>query len=450
MPRPRSRSSKFSWERSAKRGGYYSWLSPALHKNCPVNARNKAHLQAFVRRSKQRAAWKSQPMIRRSGDRYLVITELFLPTKGGTAVWFDEVYRRLGGKEIHIVTADVPDAAQHDAVHPNVVHRLVLRRHRWMRPESLGMYAKLLAASLALGLRHRFDAVHAGRVLPEGLVGWLVARLTGRPLVIYSHGEELATWRQAVKMRVMVWTYRHADLVIANSDFTRDELLKLGVAPGRVALLCPGVDVDRFRPGLPCDDLKASLGLVAGEKLIVSVGRLSRRKGFDQVIRSLPRLLQRGLAVRYALIGIGEDHDYLRALASELRVSDRVHFLGHVSPDDLPRWYNAADVAAMPNREVDGDTEGFGMVFLEAAACAKPTVAGLAGGTGAAVIDGVTGFRVDGAATLAVADGLGRLLGDPVLAREFGEQGHVRAVREFSWQRVAEKTRRLHVDRLGH
>lgn len=378
-----------------------------------------------------------------SRDRYLVITELFLPTKGGTAVWFDEVYRRLGGKDIHIVTADVPDAAAHDAAHPNVVHRLRLRRYRWLRPESLGMYAKFLTVSLALGLRYRFDAVHAGRVLPEGLVGWLVARLTGRPLVIYSHGEELTTWRQATKMRVMVWTYRHADHVIANSEFTRDELVKVGVAPAQISLLYPGVDVERFRPGLPCNDLKAGIGLVAGEKLIVSVGRLSRRKGFDQIIRSLPLLLQRGLAVRYAVIGIGEDRNYLQALATELGVSDRVHFLGHVTTDDLPRWYNASDVAAMPNREIDGDTEGFGMVFLEAAACARPTVAGLAGGTGAAVIDGMTGLRVDGASAEAVADALVRLLGDAALAKELGEQGYTRALRDFSWQRVAEKTRQL-------
>src|SRR6476661_7373072 len=73
----------------------------------------------------------------------LVITELFLPTKGGTAVWFDEVYRRLGGKEIHILTADVPDAEAHDRDHPNAVHRVSLARHAWLRPESLAMYARL-------------------------------------------------------------------------------------------------------------------------------------------------------------------------------------------------------------------------------------------------------------------------------------------------------------------
>ena len=376
-------------------------------------------------------------------DRYLVITELLLPTKGGTAVWFDEVYRRLGGKAIHIVTADVPGAAEHDAAHPNTVHRLRLRRHWWLRPESLGMYAKLLAVSLGLGLRHRFDAVHAGRVLPEGLVGWLVARLTRRPLVIYSHGEELTSWGRAMKMRVMVWTYRHADLVIANSEFTRDELVKLGVVPKKITILYPGVDVERFRPGLTHDDLIGSIGLLPNERLIVSVGRLSRRKGFDQVIRALPLLLGQGLPVRYAIIGIGEDLKFLQGLADKLGVADRVHFLGHVGPDDLPRWYNAADVAAMPNREIDGDTEGFGMVFLEAAACAKPSIAGLAGGTGSAVVDGVTGLRVDGSSTETVAVALGRLLGDPAFAKELGERAYARVLTVFSWERVVDATRQL-------
>jgi phosphatidylinositol alpha-1,6-mannosyltransferase len=76
----------------------------------------------------------------------LVLTELFLPTKGGTAVWFDEVYRRLGGKEIHVVTASVPGAEAHDRDHPNSVHRVRLARHWWLRPESLAMYAKLFEA----------------------------------------------------------------------------------------------------------------------------------------------------------------------------------------------------------------------------------------------------------------------------------------------------------------
>ena len=134
-------------------------------------------------------------------NRLLVLTELFLPTKGGTAVWAAEVYKRLGGKEIHIVTADVPGAEAVDAAHPNTIHRLKLKRVPWLRPESLAMYARFFFKSLALALTHRFDAIHAFRALPEGLVAWAVTRLTFRPVVIYAHGEELTTWGAAASTR---------------------------------------------------------------------------------------------------------------------------------------------------------------------------------------------------------------------------------------------------------
>ena len=379
--------------------------------------------------------------------RYLVITELYLPTKGGTAVWFDEVYRRLGGKEIHVVTADVPGAAEHDARHPNTIHRITMKRIRWLRPESLAMYMNLLRAALAVATRHRFDAIHAGRVLPEGLAGWVVARVLRMPIVIYAHGEEITTWRQPAKFWAMKFLYRRADRVIANSEFTRDELLKLRVRPERIVQISPGVDVDRFRPDLPVEDLHRAIGKRPDQKLILSVGRLSRRKGFDQIIRVLPMLAAQGIDACYAVIGIGEDRRFLEELARELGVTDRLHLLGHVSMDDLPRWYNAADVFAMPNREIDGDNEGFGMVFLEAAACGKAAIAGRDGGTGAAVVDGVTGFRIDGRSLEQIAGILARVLGHPELAAKLGTNGTLRARAEFAWERVAEKT--LAVARLS-
>lgn len=375
--------------------------------------------------------------------RYLVLTELFLPTKGGTTIWFSEVFRRLGGKGIHIVTADVPGAAEIDRVHPNTIHRLGLQRVWWLRPESLAMYFKLFSKSLWLAMTRRFEAVHAIRPLPEGLVAWAVARLTLRKVIVYNHGEEITTWGSGAKFKTMCFAMNHADLVVANSDYTRGELVRIGVDPGKIILINPGVDTGRFRPGLPVQDLRQGLGLKTGQKLILSVGRLSRRKGFDMVIRSLPVLQKQGLDVCYALIGIGEDQDYLSGLATELGVMDRVHLLGHVSPEDLPRWYNACDVFAMPNREINGDTEGFGMVFMEAASCAKPAVAGNAGGTGTAVVNGVTGLRVNGERLEDVAGSLAKLLTDEEYATNLGHQGYLRAVNEFGWEMVAEKTASL-------
>ncbi|MBU2641689.1 MAG: glycosyltransferase family 4 protein [Gammaproteobacteria bacterium] len=378
-------------------------------------------------------------------NRVLVLTELFLPTRGGTAVWAAEVYKRLGGKAIHIVTADVPGAAVVDAVHPNSIHRLSLKRVAWLRPESLAMYARFFFKTLGLALTHRFDSVHAFRALPEGLVAWAVARLTFRPVVIYAHGEELTTWGRGGKYKAMCFALRHADRVIANSDHTRATLLEMAVDPARITIIYPGVDVAVFRPGLAANDLREKLGIHADEKLVFSVGRLSRRKGFDQMIRAVAQLRAEGVALHYVIAGIGEDADYLDQLVAEHQLQGAVHRVGAVGEADLPRWLNTCDLFAMPNRDINGDNEGFGMVFIEAAACGTPSLAGEAGGTGSAVLHQQTGLRVDGVSVDAVAAGLRTFLTRPEQAREWGQQALQRVQREFAWERVAEKTRQLNL-----
>lgn len=375
--------------------------------------------------------------------RLLVLSELFLPTKGGTAVWAAEVYRRLGGKEIHIVTADVSGAASVDDVHPNTIHRLDLRRIPWLRPESLVMYARLLLKSSGLALTHRFEAIHAFRALPEGLVAWLVGRLTFRQVVIYAHGEELTTWGCGGKYKVMRFVLRHADKVIANSDHTRSTLRKMGVAAERIAIVFPGVDIDVFRPGLDTSGLREGLAIAPHEFLVFSVGRLSRRKGFDRAIQAVARLRAEGLPVRYVIAGVGEDAEYLGGLIREHGLVGAVSLIGAVSDSDLPRWLNACDVFVMPNREINGDNEGFGMVFIEAAACGKTSIAGEAGGTGSAVLHNQTGMRVDGESVAAIESTMRALLTDKVLRMRLAESAYARVLELFGWDRVAELTERL-------
>nr|CCF78710.1 Glycosyl transferase group 1 [Rubrivivax gelatinosus S1] len=374
----------------------------------------------------------------------LMITELFLPTKGGTAVSFDDDFRRLGGKTVHVVTAAVPGDAEFDRDHPNTVHRLVLKRRQWLKPESLLMYTRLTARSLRLAAGRRFDAVLAGRALPEGIVAWAVGRLFRSKVLIYAHGEELTGWGRGRKFQAMCFALRRADHVLANSDFTRDTLISLiGVLPQRIVMTYPTVDAERFRPGLPFEDLRAVVGLAPGQPLVLSVGRLQRRKGFDQVIRALPGLVARGHDLHYAIVGIGDDWDYLQGLADELGVRGRLHLLGHVEPSDLPRWYNACQLFAMPNRDINGDTEGFGLVYMEANACGKPAVAGRAGGTGSAVEDGLNGLRVDGEDVAAVEEGIARLLADPGFAARLGEAGRRRTVEHFTSDRRAALIRQI-------
>ncbi len=383
-------------------------------------------------------------MCKQGETTLLMITELFLPTKGGTAVSFDDDFRRLGGKEVHIITADVPGAREFDRDHPNSIHRLSFQRRPWLRPESLFIYSKLLLSSLWLTLARRVTAIFAGRALPEGLVALIVGRLTGRTVLVYAHGEELTGWGRGRKFQAMCFAMRHADWILSNSDHTRDTLVDLlGVQPERIVIAYPTVDENRFRPGLVADDLRKGIGLTDQSKFILSVGRLQRRKGFDNVVRSLPQLVDHGVDAHYALIGIGDDSDYLNDLARDLGVSDRVHLLGHVSYEDLPRWYNACDVFAMPNRDINGDNEGFGLVFLEAAASGKPVVAGKAGGTASAVVEGKTGFRVDGENIDEIVQSLERLLCNSQEAESMGNHARERVLDNFTHERRVGQLREL-------
>lgn len=130
-----------------------------------------------------------------------------------------------------------------------------------------------------------------------------VARLTFRPVAIYAHGEELTSWGNGRKFKAMRFALRHADRVIANSDHTRDTLRGMGVDPARITLIYPGVDVSVFRPGLDTTGLRESLGIGTDEKLLFSVGRLSRRKGFDQMIRAVGNCMPKGCRCAMSLAG---------------------------------------------------------------------------------------------------------------------------------------------------
>ncbi|WP_084058511.1 glycosyltransferase family 4 protein [Desulfacinum hydrothermale] len=375
--------------------------------------------------------------------RYLVITEKFPPRKGGSNTTFEEVYKRIGDGGTHIVTADQPGAAAFDCQSPNTIHRLKLERHPWLRPESLAIYGRLLMKSLRLSLTHPFDEIHCGRVLSEGFVGWVVSRLRRLPLLIYAHGEEITTWRTPAKYRLMRFTYRRADALLANSRFTRDLLLEMGVAREKIHVVYPGVDLDFFRPCPDKKRLRKRMALENGERIILSVGRLTRRKGFHQVIQALPVLMERGVNATHVVVGIGPDENFLRETAARCGVADRVRLLGAVPNQELLFWYQAADAFAMPNYDVGNDTEGFGKVYVEASACKTPPIAGLTGGTGDAVIHEVTGLRVDGSCVSAVAEALYRLLTDMRLNQTLAQQGYERAHREFSWDVSARRTAAL-------
>jgi phosphatidylinositol alpha-1,6-mannosyltransferase len=204
-----------------------------------------------------------------------------------------------------------------------------------------------------------------------------------------------------------------------------------------VSVLHPGADVERFRPDLPGDDIRASFG-IGDRPLVVCVSRLVRRKGQDMLIRAMPAVRARVPDASLLIVGGGPDEGRLRRLAADAPAGS-VAFAGAVPEAELPRHYAVADVFAMPCRTRLGglEVEGWGNVFIEAAACARPVVVGDSGGAREALVDGETGILVDGRSVETVAAAVSELLADPGLARKMGEAGRERVLAAHTWPAIA-------------
>lgn len=275
--------------------------------------------------------------------------------------------------------------------------------------------------------------------------GWLTRSLPSEiPLVNYIHGEELTLAVGPPLLRTYFRKCQRAAIKkaimnIAVSRYTADLTRRFaGISDDRLFLLPNFVDPDRFKPPLDRNRVRSGLGW-NGATVILSIARLERRKGFDQALRALAALDREHKIPDnwlYVIGGQGVERSSLEALAADLGISPRVKFLGFVAPEELPDLYGAADVFLQPNRDIEGDTEGFGIVFLEANACGTPVIGGFSGGTADAIEDGISGFRVDGSNVGHIADKLEILLNNASLRFALGHKGLNRVLAGFTVQRA--------------
>lgn len=377
-----------------------------------------------------------------SAPRLVLVTQFFPPAVGGSAVLLHNVYSRLG-MPVTVLT-DAEHSAGPEADPPFRTHRTGIATRHWglLHAGGLPHHARTARRIRALARPGR-AAVHCARVLPEGVAAWMARQAGGPPYVCWSHGEDLATAGLSRDLTLTTkLVLRGAERSLANSRNTAALLERLGVPPEEIRVAHPGVDPSRFRPDVDGSAVRERHAS-EGDVLLLSVGRLQRRKGHDLVIRALAALRAESPPLRYVIVGTGEEEPRLRGLAREGGVEDRVHFAGQVGEDDLPAYYAACDVFLMPNRKEGEDIEGFGIVFLEAQASARPVIGGTTGGAPEAIADGETGILVEGTDVTELAGALRRLSSSPELRRRLGLAGRERTVREFSWQRAADVVREM-------
>jgi phosphatidylinositol alpha-1,6-mannosyltransferase len=363
-----------------------------------------------------------------SARRTLIVTNDFPPRQGGIQSFVHQLALRV--PDVAVYASSYDGAAEFDARQPFPVTR---------HPTGLLMPTPAARRRVIETLRREgATAVWFGAAAPLGLLAPALRAAGAERCVATTHGHE-AGWAMLPGARSALRRIgAGCDVVTYLGEYTRTRLAS--VLDGRTALrrLTPGVDVETFAPWVAGAAVRERYGL-GDRPVIVCVSRLVKRKGQDVLIRALPLVRRAVPDAALLLVGHGPYRAALEALAEYEGVADVV-FTGGVPHAELPEHYAAGDVFAMPCRTRRGglDVEGLGIVYLEASAVGLPVLAGDSGGAPDAVLDGETGFVVDGRDVDGVADWLIALLQDRVMRERLGAAGRAWVERDWRWDVIAE------------
>jgi phosphatidylinositol alpha-1,6-mannosyltransferase len=361
--------------------------------------------------------------------KHLLVTNDYPPKIGGIQSLLWEWWRRLPSDSFAVLTSPYEGAAAFDAAQPYRIERTrepVLLPHPMMVKRINDMAADFGA-----------DFVVLDPALPLGLVGPALKL----PYMVVLHGAEITVpGRLPGSKQVLGHVLRGARHVIAAGGYPAREGEHAAGRALPTTIVPPGVDTKRFVPVADADraSVRARFGIAPDDEVVLGMSRLVTRKGYDTVIRAVAQLAPHRPKLRLVIGSTGRDESRLRSIAAETNAP--VTFLGRVAHDDLPLLYGCADVFSMMcrNRWAGLEQEGFGIVFVEAAACGTPQIAGDSGGSAEAVVDGETGFvMANPTDASALAARIAQILDDGPLRRRMSVASRARAVDEFDYDVLA-------------
>ena len=368
--------------------------------------------------------------------RTLVITNDFPPRPGGIQTFGYEIVRRFDPSSVTVLTSDWEGAKDFDAAQDFKVIRA--------NTETLLPSKSTLAMAREIVVSENITRVLFGAAAPLGLLAAPLRKLGVTNIVGMTQGHETGWAMTPGTRQALRKIGNDTDYLTYISEYTHKKIAKAlsPQAAARMRRIVPGVDVTEFSPANAAAGSALREGLGWKQRpVVVCVSRLMARKGQDELIRALPEIQQTAPQTSLVIVGTGPYRKDLERLVAKLGLEDFVHFTGKVSQGDLSKWYAAGDVFAMPCRTRMGgwDVEGLGIVFLEGSATGLPVLVGDSGGAIDAVIDGETGYLVDGRDTNLIAKRLAFLLTNPEVAKSMGEAGRRWVSQEWTWDQNFKK-----------
>ena len=368
-----------------------------------------------------------------SATHILCITNDFGPRAGGIETFVIGLLERLPKNSVIVYTSSQVGSDDFDKAWLDNYGVEVIRDRSTVLLPSL----RVGRAVRKLAKERSISTIFFGAAAPLGLLSHGLRRAGVKRIVALTHGHEV-WW---AKVWPFSWAIRRigagVDHLTYLGSYTQSQISRSLSKRARNAMvkIAPGIDTEHFAPQESALQLRAELGLT-DKKVIVSVGRLVHRKGQDTLVEALPEILAAVPDAHLIFIGEGPHKDYLVNRASALKVTQAITFIGRIQYAQLPRYICVGDIFAMPSRSrlAGLEVEGLGIVYLEASACGLAVIGGKSGGAPDAVLEGETGFAVDGTSPQEVAAAAIKLLSEPELAQKMGARGRKWIIEEWRWE----------------
>jgi len=368
--------------------------------------------------------------------RTLVITNDFPPRPGGIQTFGYEIVRRFDPESVTVLTSNWEGAAEFDTAQDFKIVRA--------NTQTLVPSKSTLSMAREIVVAENITRVLFGAAAPLGLLASSLRKLGVQNIVGMTQGHETGWAMTPGTRQALRKIGNDTDYLTYISEYTHKKIAKAlsPAAAARMRRIVPGVDTTEFSPAnlSSGNQLRTELGWT-DRPVIVCVSRLMARKGQDELIRALPKIHQTAPNASLIIVGDGPYRKDLERLVKKLGLENFVHLTGKVSQTELSKWYAAGDIFAMPCRTRMGgwDVEGLGIVFLEGSATGLPVIVGDSGGAVDAVIDGETGYLVDGTNTAEIADRIAYLFANPDVAKKMGNAGRNWVTQEWTWDQNFKK-----------
>lgn len=382
--------------------------------------------------------WRSHLELYKAATKrkILVVAMGFAPRIGGAEKTSYEMCRNFQFVKPVVITSKEDKTEDFDKMQNFKIYRFLKAKKGLFRLIFFSLYSLFIAA------KEKPKIVFSSNILHDAYCALLIKKIYNVPFCAYiydMHDLLYLIKKERFKQQLLRMNIRNADYLFTNSEFTKS-LIERYIGQRQISVLYPGIDTEKYFPEVDRSEIVRKYNL-AGRRVLLSVCRLVEHKGLDKVLEALDLIKNEFRDIIYLIIGKGQDKPRLGGLIKKYRLQNNVLIFESVSDDELPKYYAACDVFIMPSRKTKSGFifEGFGISFLEAAACGKPCIGGKTGGVGEAVIDGRTGILVDPEDVNEIAAGITRLLNSEKLRREMGQAGRERAEEEFAWINFSKK-----------